>query len=148
MACDAEQTGPVDTQYRTIDAAMLEDLADGESLVVDVSLPDVAWVFDLDSGAIDFDRVTVMCPNGQQMSMTEWFGAEGRTPAEGSGGQLTLANDPFDFGTLPDSRAQQLQDAGEQQWGFRIQELELDGVRYLACDTDGMYSCDDGMTWF
>ncbi|MCH9686775.1 MAG: hypothetical protein K0V04_35405 [Deltaproteobacteria bacterium] len=146
-ACDTEDVSPVDTQYRTIDQNMVERLSSNETLIVDVTLPDVAWVFDLDAGAIDFDRVTVVCPNGQQMSMTQWFEGEGKIPTEESSGQFVLVNDPFDFGTLSDEEARSMQDAGDEQWGFRIESVDVDGHTYLVCGSDGMFSCDDGIDW-
>ena len=97
MACsgapESQGSGPTvpslgaPAHIEIIDAPRISTLAAGETLVVDLSQPDVAYEFDSAAGAIDFSRVSLRFADGADIPMDEW-----RAQTETDGTEVTAAN--------------------------------------------------------
>jgi hypothetical protein len=57
----------------TIDAGRLAALPAGQKLVIDLSRPDVEYVFDYATASIDFSRITIHFADGHDVSMADWL---------------------------------------------------------------------------
>lgn len=154
-ACGGEAT--TQTEIRRITAADVAALGPNESLTVDASSENVLTVFEQGGGDIDYNRIQLICPNGQIMPMDQWiarqievFGTEFF-----SGDRIVVAADPFRFGldkaavdTLRTERVyrrSQTQsfsgDDGVARSGRGLTE-EGENMLYHCC-TDGLYICQD-----
>lgn len=153
--CSAEDTAEgveIQTVFRRVDAAYINSLEPGETLVVD-RLPNTSWIFDGSKGPIDYSRITIVCPGNVRMPMSAWFQTIGGAPEDGHTGQWTLAGDPKDFGTLDPEDQQLLRDhlEGILEEGFRYQgleEFEIDGTLYWVCASDQSYACEGDSNWY
>ena len=152
-AGEEEQVEQLEAQtvFLRVTAENIESLAPGEELIVDQTRPNTSWIFDGSKGAIDYSRVTIVCPGNVRMPITSWFTTMGTQPLDGHTDEWLLVNDPKDFGTLSPDQAQEMRDIAEllREDEFRapanhLEEVDVDGVSYWVCYTDESYLCPGG----
>ncbi len=70
---DDSTTSEAAANIVTISARSFDQLANGERLTVNSLDKDSVFRFDVSQGEIDFSRIDIVCPNGQQMAMDAWL---------------------------------------------------------------------------
>lgn len=61
---------------RTVNSSDVNDLESGRNLTLDLYDSGRGVLFDHSTGEIDFQRITLVCPNGARMNMSEWLARE------------------------------------------------------------------------
>lgn len=74
-ACAAEESGDAaGSTTHLVSAADIAALAPDGELRVDLRDRSAVWVFDQTSGALAFERITLVCPDANVMGMESWVG--------------------------------------------------------------------------
>jgi hypothetical protein len=122
-----------------IDATILNSLGEWDQIIVDIQSSDDVYVFDPSMGPLDFQRVRIVCPNGNQMPLDAWLQEQSdasgivaskdvRQPFAISRTEL-MRNPLAELGTKPESEP-----------GYETQAAPQDCLLCVAC-SDGGWIC-------
>jgi hypothetical protein len=104
MSAAACSSGPTDSTgvgeapapaAQKVDASRVASLPAGETLVLDVSHPDVAYDIDYSAAPIDFSRIKLHIAEGRDVAMTDWLAQTA------SGGRDIVSQNPKHFVIRP-----------------------------------------------
>ena len=145
-ACQAAEpgasTGDTDLQVTRITADDLANVAAGARLSLQASERDDVILFDPSRGSLDFGKIELTCPNGQQMGMDTWLTALEQSHGVDIG---AMTGDIFSLALAKQTAADGL-DVQDSSKESRPQGYEQGGGQCCTttCLEQSCYLCTDG----
>lgn len=130
----------VDITVTRITAKDIGTLSDGSTLIVNARNKNGALVLDTSYGELDYGRIELICPNGQQMRMDTWL--LNASEEEGFDLASTAANG-FSVG-LNQENTLSAMNPRDRAAPTMLQPLFAEGCFSYCCGTESCYQCPDG----